>query len=512
MLQAADKRGPNIIVLSKAGKPIFSRYGSEEDLMPICGIAQAILATASTVSNQENDDNGIQFICAKNLKIAFLTVGFVTLIGVSEDEEITEPFLHLLLEYVYSQVVFTLTDQMQKVFQRTPSFDMRGLLGATERVLDGLLLNTASLITGGVEVFPLDPLLRNHVSDVICNSTKHIPETLLVILVVKNKLVTMLQSKRHRIHTMDLQLILNFLLHQPGLLDNESWIPICLPNFESSRYVYAYINRIEASVDLTFVCIAVQHNTAQFELYREACAAIQSFLGILHRNGSALKSMSSIIADSVAPSFSELSHHCPLVTTIRNTNLDSPQMKEYCQSESAMHFLFRWDVPDTQKRGKTGSFLTQFVQSSFQVPLIDFKSQQTVWCMYQKLALRLRNGSAKAEKCVVEMDRASSQHNNKKTKEIKDGNLACDGEIAVNDVQACLGRDMFGLLPPVNSISYSIQGSNMYIAINAKDCEMYAVLSSTISITSGASMCARLIGKLLSDRNVLFLDSIKTWR
>jgi len=147
MLQAADKRGPNIIVLSKAGKPIFSRYGSEEDLMPICGIAQAILATASTVSNQENDDNGIQFICAKNLKIAFLTVGFVTLIGVSEDEEITEPFLHLLLEYVYSQVVFTLTDQMQKVFQRTPSFDMRGLLGATERVLDGLLLNTASLIT-----------------------------------------------------------------------------------------------------------------------------------------------------------------------------------------------------------------------------------------------------------------------------------------------------------------------------------------------------------------------------
>ena len=367
------------------------------------------------------------------------------------------------------------------------------------------------LLTIFYQLPPFVCKVRNHVSDVICNSTKHIPETLLVILVVKNKLLTMLQCKRHRIHTMDLQLLLNFLVHQPGLLDNESWIPICLPNFESSTYVYAYINRIEASVDLTFVCIAVQHNTAQFELYREACATVQSFLGILHQNGSTLKSMSSIIADSVAPSFSELSHHCPLVATIRNTHLDSLEMKQYCQSASALHFLFRWDVPDPKKKGKTGGFLTQFVQSSFQFPFIDCKSQQTVWCMYQKLALRLRNGSAMAEKCVVEMERASSQHNNKKTKDIKDGNLACDGEIAVNDVQVCLGRDMFGLLPPVNSISYSIHGSNMYIAINAKDCEMYAVLSSTISITSGASMCARLIGKLLSDRNVLFLDSIKTW-
>jgi hypothetical protein len=155
---------PNIIVLSKAGKPIFSRYGSEEEMMAICGIVQALLATASLVT-QEGSGSGIKFICANNLKISFLSVGYITLLAVVSNEEgtqTTEPYLHLLLEYVYSQIVFILTDKMQQVFQRSPGFDMRNLLGATERVLEGLLINSAALITGGVEVIPLEPSRKSH--------------------------------------------------------------------------------------------------------------------------------------------------------------------------------------------------------------------------------------------------------------------------------------------------------------------------------------------------------------
>jgi hypothetical protein len=149
----------NVIVLSKAGKPIFSRYGSEEDLIAICGIVQALLATASQVA-QDGSGGGIKFISCKNLNIAFLSVGYITLLAVESTEQgqqSTEPYLTLLLEHVYSQIVFLLTDQMQQIFQRSPSFDMRTLLGATEGVMEGLLLNSAALFAGGVEILPLEP-------------------------------------------------------------------------------------------------------------------------------------------------------------------------------------------------------------------------------------------------------------------------------------------------------------------------------------------------------------------
>lgn len=149
----------NVIVLSKAGKLIFSRYGSGEDLIAMCGIVQALLATASQVA-QDGSGGGIKFISCKNLNIAFLSIGYITLLAVESTErgqQSTEPFLTLLLEHVYSQIVFLLTDQMQQIFQRSPSFDMRTLLGATERVMEGLLLNSAALFAGGVQILPLEP-------------------------------------------------------------------------------------------------------------------------------------------------------------------------------------------------------------------------------------------------------------------------------------------------------------------------------------------------------------------
>ena len=43
--KATDARsGPNVVVLSSAGKPIFSRWGDEEKLTAACGLIQAIRA------------------------------------------------------------------------------------------------------------------------------------------------------------------------------------------------------------------------------------------------------------------------------------------------------------------------------------------------------------------------------------------------------------------------------------------------------------------------------------
>lgn len=336
------------------------------------------------------------------------------------------------------------------------------------------------------------------------------------MLVVSGKLVTMLQLPRreYQIHTMDLQLILNFVNHQPGLLETESWIPICLPRFESSTFVYAYINRIESSTDLTLVCIGVQHSTAQFELYRSASAVIKSSMGIKlesprQQAAAALSSLSSMayMTTSLA-----IPHLCPLVEALRCSNLQQNLIREYYQIASTFHFLFRLDIVDPQKKGPSGN-VVQFFQLPFQYPFADSNYQQYVWIMYQKLALRLRNGSAQAERSFFEMDRIEEKIQEQR----RGGNKHFETENATVGSSECTlkqsyaAHELFEKRPLVNGISYIIKGSEMFIAINGKDCSLYAVLSSTISVTVGASICARLIGKLLADRNILFLESIRTW-
>jgi hypothetical protein len=203
-------------------------------------------------------------------------------------------------------------------------------------------------------------------------------------------------------------------------------------------------------------------------------------------------------------------HLCPLVEALHSSNLQQHLIREYNQIASTLHFLFRLDIVDPQKKGQSGN-VVQFFQLPFQFPLVDSSYQQYVWIMYQKLALRLRNGSAQAERSFFEMDRIEEiiQEQRRGEKELFETENA--GRSTCTLKQSYSAHELFEKRPFVNGISYIIKGTEMFIAINGKDCALYAVLSSTISVTVGASICARLIGKLLADRNILFLESIRTW-
>jgi len=39
----------------------------------------------------------------------------------------------------------------------------------------------------------------------------------------------------------DLELVINFIKSSPSLTNNESWVPLCLPEFNDRGYLYAYI-------------------------------------------------------------------------------------------------------------------------------------------------------------------------------------------------------------------------------------------------------------------------------
>jgi hypothetical protein len=146
-----EKAGPDVIILSDAGKPIFSRWGNEEDLSTVCGIVQAIRAT--TVDDDSFGLGEIQSLRSGKLTIVFLTAGALTFIAIAtlgpENDCETEAYLRLQLEYIYAQVIFTLTEQVHEVFKQSPGFDLRNMLGATDSVMRGILDKAGALGNGG---------------------------------------------------------------------------------------------------------------------------------------------------------------------------------------------------------------------------------------------------------------------------------------------------------------------------------------------------------------------------
>ena len=68
-------------------------------------------------------------------------------------------------------------------------------------------------------------------------------------------LVTLLRPRKHSIHPTDLHLLLNLIRSSPALqeVDNESWLPICLPKFNQEGFLYVYVTFIRPALGLVWV-------------------------------------------------------------------------------------------------------------------------------------------------------------------------------------------------------------------------------------------------------------------
>lgn len=151
--------GPNIIVLTNAGKPVFCRYGNLESIAHITATVQVI------IDNIRSEDELIHSVQTDCSIIVFMNVRSLTLIAV---QYITDkyqqfydlPWLKLLLEITYQHFILLLSDRFQMALEESPSLDLQFILESCHKSLQNILykasplVNCASLqLACGVEVY-----------------------------------------------------------------------------------------------------------------------------------------------------------------------------------------------------------------------------------------------------------------------------------------------------------------------------------------------------------------------
>ncbi|XP_066527524.1 vacuolar fusion protein MON1 homolog A [Hoplias malabaricus] len=241
----------HVFVLSEAGKPIYTRYGTEEALSTTMGVMMAL------VSFVEAEKNIIRSIHADGCRVVFLHKSPLVLVGVSRSSQ-SDRELSRELQYVYYQIVSLLTlTQLNHVFQHKQNYDLRRLLSGSEHLTDSLLRlldRDPGLLLNAVMCIPLSSSAR----DVVSSSLQAARARSLVfsILLAGNRLVTLVRKKDQFLHHMDLHLLFNLVGSSSSFREGEGWTPICLPKFNTAGFFHAHISYLEPKSDLCLILVS----------------------------------------------------------------------------------------------------------------------------------------------------------------------------------------------------------------------------------------------------------------
>ncbi|XP_004600921.2 vacuolar fusion protein MON1 homolog B [Sorex araneus] len=360
--EAWRNKRKHVFVLSEAGKPIYSRYGSVEALSTTMGVMTAL------VSFVQSAGDAIRAIYAEDHKLVFLQQGPLLLVAVSRTPQSAAQLRGELLA-VHAQIVSTLTRaSVARIFAHKQNYDLRRLLTGSERTLDRLLDSVehdpGALLLGAVRCVPLARTVRDALGTLLRRCTA--PGLALSLLAVGGRLVTAAQERNVlaecRLDPADLQLLLDW-VGAPAFAAGEAWAPVCLPRFNPDGFFYAYVARLDAMP----VCLLLLGTDP--EAFHEMATCRRLVEDGMHALG-AMRALAEA-ASANAPAA-----HVPAYSV---QAVGAPGLR---------HFLYKpLDIPDHHRQ------LPQFTSPELEAPYSGEEERQRLSDLYHRLHARLHSTS-----------------------------------------------------------------------------------------------------------------------
>nr|CAG4638358.1 EOG090X03TW [Cyclestheria hislopi] len=235
--EAWKSQPKHIFILSEAGKPIYTKYGNEEQFVTLFGVMQAL------VSVFEDGKDTLDTIVAGDSKFVFLHQRPLILVAVSKLKDSVEQ-LRTHLRYMYNQIVSVITAvQLERIFEQRQNYDLRRLIAGSERLMDSLVKymnEDFSVLLGGIRCLPMLPQDREAVTQTIVHQCIKIKNLLFALLIGNSQIISMATIKKQHLHPSDIHLIINLVNCSETFKTAEGWTPICLPHYDPSTFLYVH--------------------------------------------------------------------------------------------------------------------------------------------------------------------------------------------------------------------------------------------------------------------------------
>ncbi|QDS71293.1 Vacuolar fusion protein mon1 [Venturia effusa] len=230
----------HFLILSNAGKPVWTRHGNDQLITSYIGVVQTL------ISFYEGASESLRGFTAAGVRFVVMTKGSLNLVAISKLGE-SDQQLRSQLEALYMQILSTLTlPVMERMFKNRASTDLRRPLQGTESLLsalaDGFTRGSPSTLLSSLECLKLRKAHRTVINNTLLKARS---DNLLYGLVVAGgRLVSVVRPRKHSLHPGDLHLIFNMLFEAGSVKagGGENWIPLCLPGFNNTGYLYMYVS------------------------------------------------------------------------------------------------------------------------------------------------------------------------------------------------------------------------------------------------------------------------------
>lgn len=202
--------------------------------------------------------------------------------------------IRVQLEALYMQILSTLTlPVLERIFTVRPGTDLSRPLQGTEKLIsslaDSFTKGSPSTLLSALECLKIRKTHRQTINNTLIKTKAK--SLLYGLLVAGGQLVSVLRPKKHSLHPGDLQLIFNLIFEAEGVKASggDCWIPICLPGFNSTGYLYMYVSFLglgpdpsETNIDESITIIFISANKESFyELQEMRNSLIEVFKSTL---------------------------------------------------------------------------------------------------------------------------------------------------------------------------------------------------------------------------------------
>ncbi|KAL3418992.1 vacuolar fusion protein MON1 [Phlyctema vagabunda] len=247
LLSEFKSKFKHYMILSSAGKPIYSRHGDQNLINGYIGIIQTLISFYAGV-----EDSLLGFTAGKTRFVIYIA-GPLYFVAISRLAE-SDAQIRAQLEALYMQILSTLTlPTLTHLFSNRPNTDLRRPLEGTDILLSSLAdtftKGSPSALLSALECLKIRKSQRYVINNTLLKARTD--NLLYGLIVAGGRLVSVVRPKRHSLHPSDLQLIFNMLFEASGVKagGGENWIPLCLPGFNNRGYLYMYVSFLSALDD-----------------------------------------------------------------------------------------------------------------------------------------------------------------------------------------------------------------------------------------------------------------------
>jgi len=266
-----DASVKHVFVLTMAGKPVWARYGVEEQTSALMGI----LFTLFSIVEENNDQIG-EIELGQGRRMVFYVADPLILVSIGFG---TSGQMRDELTIVRDQILSLMSGgEIKRRYASNSSFDLRRFIAGSERFIHSICDSIDSDPAFFLQSYNLVPFAhsrRDTIGSILSSCYDPKKGLAFSMLCLDSRILCTCQDKYiPEFHPIDILLLINLIKNQKSLKDSEVWLPVCLPRLEEGHSLQAHISYIDEDNRVCLILVSRDRSPESFHAMQDCRTAI----------------------------------------------------------------------------------------------------------------------------------------------------------------------------------------------------------------------------------------------